>query len=72
MNAERKTMQQIPIFLNKIKYEIETFQIMSNLRSNFFDFLSLVDSTEHFKKHTGGLISFTQLCSAKEYQWSTG
>lgn len=60
MNAERKSMQ-----------ELHNFQTMTNLRSNFFDFLSLVNSTKHFKKHTGGLVSFTKLCSGKEYQKQT-
>lgn len=39
-------------------------QIKTDLRSYFFDLFGLVNSTEHFKKHPSGLISFTQLCSA--------
>lgn len=38
----------------------------TNLGSNFFNFLSLINGTEHFKKHTGCLVSFPKLSSAKK------
>lgn len=38
----------------------------TNLRSNFFNFLSFINCTKYFKKHSSCLVSFAQLSSVKK------
>lgn len=40
----------------------------TNLGSNFFNLLALVNSTKHFKKNPGCLVSFSELSSDQEYK----
>lgn len=40
----------------------------TNLRSYFFDLLSLVNGTKHFKEHPSSLVSFTELGPVKRFQ----
>lgn len=47
MNGERKPMPQVPNFTNKMKMKL--VQIKADLRSYFFDLLSLINCTKHFK-----------------------
>lgn len=64
------TLESIP---NKNKRTHETFSRMTtivfssgssqnaNLRGNFFDFLSLINSTKNFKEYFGSLIRLSKL-----------
>jgi hypothetical protein len=40
----------------------------TNLRSYFFDLLSLINGTKDFKEHPSSLVSFTELGPVKGFQ----
>lgn len=61
--GEKKNQQNTCHNKTELKWQTKT-----NLRSYFFDFLSFIDGTKHFKKNPGSLVSFAELGSAKEFQ----
>lgn len=56
------------IFQDKLIIKVAMTINCTNLRSNFFNFLSLINCTKHFKKHSSSLVSFSQLGSVKNFE----
>ena len=48
-----------------VLFALKTYILNTNLRSYCFNFFALVYCHEHFKEHSGGLVCFTKLSSAR-------